>query len=99
MPTYTYQCKKCGHAQDIFHGINARPRVKCAECGGRCTRLIGAGAGILFKGSGFYATDYKSKNNNAPSKDGSETSGKNTGASDTKTAKNGTPANTDQRKE
>ena len=61
MPTYTYECKKCGHSQDKFHSMTVRPRVKCAECGGPCRKLFGAGAGIIFKGSGFYETDYKTK--------------------------------------
>ena len=46
---------------DHFHGINAKPRIKCELCGGSCRRLLGTGAGIIFKGSGFYETDYKSK--------------------------------------
>ena len=66
MPTYTYQCKKCDHEMDVFHGISAKPRVKCAECGGSCRRLIGTGAGIIFKGSGFYETDYKVKKGKPP---------------------------------
>ena len=61
MPTYTYECKKCGHEMDIFHGMSAKPRVRCVECGGMCRRLLGTGAGIIFKGSGFYETDYKTK--------------------------------------
>ena len=59
MPTYTYECKKCEHTFDVFHAIHANPRVKCEECGGACKRLLGTGAGIIFKGSGFYETDYK----------------------------------------
>lgn len=59
MPTYTYECRKCGHTFDIFHSISATPRVKCEECGGGAKRLMGTGAGIIFKGSGFYETDYK----------------------------------------
>ena len=61
MPTYSYECKTCGHVTEVFHGINAKRRVKCEECSGACRRLVGAGAGIIFKGSGFYETDYKSK--------------------------------------
>ncbi len=62
MPTYTYQCKNCHATVDVFHAMSAKPRVKCAECGGGCKRLIGTGAGIIFKGSGFYETDYKKGN-------------------------------------
>ncbi len=59
MPTYSYECRKCGHVQDLFHAISANPRVKCEDCGGGCKRKLGTGAGIIFKGSGFYETDYK----------------------------------------
>lgn len=60
MPTYTYQCTKCSHQMEIFHPITANPRVRCEACGSRkVQRLLGTGAGIIFKGSGFYETDYK----------------------------------------
>jgi len=62
VPTYSYQCTKCGHGFDVFHGINAKPRIRCPECGASCKRLLGAGAGVIFKGSGFYETDYKKGN-------------------------------------
>jgi len=61
VPTYTYQCTKCGHEQDVFHSMTATVKVKCAKCKGRCEKMIGIGAGIIFKGSGFYETDYKKK--------------------------------------
>jgi len=61
VPTYTYQCQSCEKTKDFFHAISAKPRIKCETCGGRCKRLIGSGAGIIFKGSGFYETDYKKK--------------------------------------
>lgn len=61
MPTYTYQCKKCGCTQDVFHPMSASPKIRCGECGGACKRLLGTGAGIIFKGGGFYETDYKRK--------------------------------------
>jgi len=61
MPTYEYECIGCGHLFDVFHTMTAKPRIKCPECGGRTKKLIGAGAGIIFKGSGFYETDYKRK--------------------------------------
>ena len=60
MPTYSYQCKKCETVRDVFHSMSESPRVKCEACGStRMIRLLGTGAGILFKGSGFYETDYK----------------------------------------
>lgn len=62
MPTYSYECKKCACVRDVFHGMSAEPVVKCEECGGTMRRLIGTGAGVIFKGSGFYETDYKNKN-------------------------------------
>jgi putative FmdB family regulatory protein len=72
MPTYSYECKKCAHVREVYHGMSADPRVTCTECGGAMTRLIGTGAGIIFKGSGFYETDYKkssaSKSSNGASK-------------------------------
>ncbi|NLO32640.1 MAG: zinc ribbon domain-containing protein [Candidatus Hydrogenedentes bacterium] len=61
MPTYSYECKRCSHVQDIFHAMSASPKIKCEKCGGACIRLLGAGAGIIFKGTGFYETDYKNK--------------------------------------
>lgn len=63
MPTYEYECKSCGNVFDVFHSMTAKPRIKCPECGGRTRKRIGAGAGIIFKGSGFYETDYKRKTN------------------------------------
>ena len=61
MPTYDYECNACGHRFERFQSITA-PRVrKCPRCGKmRVRRLPGTGAGILFRGSGFYATDYRS---------------------------------------
>ena len=60
MPTYTYQCQVCHVPTDVFHAMSAKPRVKCTACGsGRMKKMLGTGAGIIFKGSGFYETDYK----------------------------------------
>lgn len=60
MPTYDYKCRACGHAFEKFQQITARPIRKCPRCGQRrVKRLIGAGAGIIFRGSGFYQTDYR----------------------------------------
>ena len=61
MPTYDYACDACGHTLEIFQGINDPIKKKCPECGkNKLRRLIGTGAGIIFKGSGFYETDYRS---------------------------------------
>lgn len=61
MPTYDYECKSCQHTWEVFQSIKAAPIKKCPECGkNQAKRVIGPGAGILFKGSGFYITDYRS---------------------------------------
>ncbi|MHC4203966.1 MAG: FmdB family zinc ribbon protein [Planctomycetota bacterium] len=62
MPTYEYICDNCKHQFERFQSIKARPVRKCPECGKLSVqRLIGAGAGVIFKGSGFYQTDYRSE--------------------------------------
>jgi putative FmdB family regulatory protein len=60
MPTYEYECQKCGHRFEEFQSMKDAPLAKCPKCKGKLKRLIGAGAGFLFKGSGFYITDYRS---------------------------------------
>ena len=61
MPTYDYKCDKCGHTWELFQSITADPEKTCPECKAKkARRVIGPGAGILFKGSGFYQTDYRS---------------------------------------
>ena len=59
MPTYEYQCEQCGHRFERFQKMSEEPSKKCPRCGTRVHRLIGAGGGIIFKGRGFYATDYR----------------------------------------
>ena len=62
MPTYAYRCAKCEHEFEAVEKITARTRTrKCPLCGGRATRVISGGAGFLFKGEGFYITDYRSE--------------------------------------
>ena len=61
MPTYDYRCEECGHEFELFQSITARPVRVCPSCRRRkVKRLIGRGAAVLFKGSGFYTTDYRS---------------------------------------
>jgi len=62
MPTYEYKCDACGHQFEKFQSITAAPIRKCPNCGkNRVKRLIGTGAGLIFKGGGFYETDYRSE--------------------------------------
>lgn len=62
MPTYDYECGACKHKWELFQSIKAEPEKKCPACKKKkARRLIGAGAGLIFKGSGFYLTDYRSK--------------------------------------
>ena len=62
MPTYDYCCRNCGHEFEIFQSMTAGVLKKCPQCGELCLkRLIGSGAAVLFKGSGFYTTDYRSE--------------------------------------
>lgn len=62
MPTYEYECKKCGHVFEEFQSMTAEPLTDCPleSCDGQVQRLLSGGAGFLFKGSGFYITDYRS---------------------------------------
>jgi len=59
MPTYEYECRECGYRFEKFQSISDFPLKRCPQCGGDLRRLIHTGAGIIFKGPGFYATDYK----------------------------------------
>ena len=62
MPTYDYVCDACQHAFELFQSIKEEPKKQCPECGKKkLRRLIGPGAAIVFKGSGFYTTDYRSE--------------------------------------
>ena len=61
MPTYDYACRNCGHEFELFQQMTAKVKRKCPECGkASLERLIGTGAGVIFKGGGFYETDYRS---------------------------------------
>lgn len=87
MPTYDYECKTCAHTWESFQSITAKPTRKCPECGkNTARRVIGPGAGILFKGSGFYITDYRSD------------SYKKAAAADKKSSESSTSANGSQNK-
>lgn len=77
MPTYDYECDACGHEFELFQGINDPHQRKCPKCGKlKLRRLFGTGAAVVFKGSGFYETDYRSESyKKAAEKDKSATTG------------------------
>ena len=60
MPTYDYECTKCGHTFEVFQSMRDKHLTKCPTCSGKVKRLVGTGAGLIFKGGGFYQTDYRS---------------------------------------
>jgi len=68
MPTYDYVCDKCGYEFEVFQSIKAEPVRICPKCGGEVQRKFSSGAGLLFKGSGFYITDYKKSQSSGDSK-------------------------------
>ena len=75
MPTYDYECGVCGHTCEVFQSISDARKRKCPECGKNgLKRLIGAGAGVIFKGGGFYETDYRSDAYKAKAKADTESS-------------------------
>ena len=80
MPTYEYKCLDCGIQFDRFQSITEDPIQECPECSGRTKRLIGAGAGLIFKGSGFYITDYRSEGYKESAKKDKDSSSSSDGA-------------------
>lgn len=90
MPTYDYECDACGHTFELFQSITADPQKKCPECNKlKLRRLIGTGGAIVFKGSGFYQTDYRSesyKKAAAAAKSESSSSESKSKSSDTKSS-------------
>jgi len=99
MPTYEYRCTKCKETFEEFQSITADPLDQCPSCGGQAVRIISGGAGLLFKGDGFYITDHRSdgykkdaKKDRAPS--GSDSKGDSKSKSDAK-AKSDSKSKTD----
>ncbi|MBI5725802.1 MAG: zinc ribbon domain-containing protein [Planctomycetes bacterium] len=96
MPTYEYECQKCEHKFEEFQPITAKPLRRCPACGKlSLRRLIGTGAGIIFKGSGFYQTDYRSdsyKQAAQKEKSGSDSSAPAAAGGAGDSAKSGQPA-------
>lgn len=78
MPTYDYDCTACGYEFEQFQSISAAPLEVCPQCGGKVQRRINGGAGLIFKGSGFYLTDYK-KTNSSPEKSSGDSAKKTDG--------------------
>ena len=72
MPTYEYKCTQCGYVFEMFQTMSAEPIKTCPKCKGKVKRLIGPGAGPIFKGTGFYQTDYKNTKSSSPGKSSSE---------------------------
>lgn len=66
MPIYEYKCLKCNHKFELFQKMTENPVTECPECKGEVKRLISAGAAPIFKGSGFYQTDYKNSGKKSP---------------------------------
>lgn len=87
MPTYEYECTKCNYTFEKFQSMNDKPLQRCPKCRHKVRKLLGSGAGIIFKGSGFYETDYKRKSGRPPSDESSpkkETDKKTTSSESTK---------------
>ena len=70
MPTYQYECEKCGYSFEELQSMTDKKLKKCPKCGrNSLARLIGGGSGLIFKGTGFYQTDYKNKGSSASAKE------------------------------
>jgi putative FmdB family regulatory protein len=106
MPTYKYICKKCGHEFEASHSMSAVPLKICPEesCGqkkwgrGKVEKKIGAGAGLLFKGSGFYITDYRSEGYKSSAKKDSGSGGETKAAAKTESKPAPAPAKKAEKK-
>jgi len=93
MPTYEYKCPKCGTEFEAFQKITSKPVAKCPKCGGRAKRQLSGGAGLVFKGSGFYLTDY-GRSGQTRRGEGSESGGADKPAAKDKAAATKPPAKT-----
>ncbi|MCL5034385.1 MAG: zinc ribbon domain-containing protein [Bacteroidetes bacterium] len=87
MPTYEYKCDKCGYVFEEFQSMNEEPLSVCPKCKGEIHRLIGAGAGLIFKGTGFYLTDYKKSNSSPATSNGDPKQDKSEKSANPKTEK------------
>ncbi len=92
MPTYDYQCDACGHEWELFQRIVEDAIKKCPECKKKkARRLFGTGAAIMFKGSGFYETDYRSDSYKKGAKAAKEKKKSDSGSSDSKSSSDSKP--------
>jgi putative FmdB family regulatory protein len=83
MPTYDYQCGACDHQWELFQSMNDSPVKSCPKCKKRkAKRLLGLGAGLIFKGTGFYETDYKKKSGGEKNESSSESKSPDSGGSE-----------------
>ena len=92
MPTYEYACQKCGYEFEKFQSIKDDPVKRCPKCKGKVVKKFSAGAGLLFKGSGFYITDYRSENYKSGAKSDSSSSPATPAKTDTTSTKASTAA-------
>ncbi|MDR2717331.1 MAG: hypothetical protein LBB89_04615 [Treponema sp.] len=95
MPTYEYECKKCGHNFEVFQSMSDEPLKTCAKCGNEVRRLIFGGAGVIFKGSGFYVTDKATGKGKKPDNKTSATESKPAETSGTAQSTSASPASGD----
>jgi putative FmdB family regulatory protein len=89
MPTYEYECQKCGHRFELFQSIKDAPRKTCPKpkCRGRVKRVLSTGGGIIFKGSGFYVTDYRKPSYTEAAKKESDATTASSGAKESTSSK------------
>ncbi len=96
MPTYDYKCDSCGHQFEAFQGIKDEPLLECPNCLAKPRRLIGKGAGIIFKGAGFYATDYRNKTYSTDAKKEEVSKSSSDSSKSTSDTKTGNETNSDK---
>ena len=92
MPTYEYACQKCGYEFEQFQSIKDEPLKRCPKCKGKVVKKISSGAGLIFKGSGFYITDYRSEKYKSAAKSDSQAVSAATTSTESKPSTTATPA-------
>lgn len=97
MPTYEYECTRCDHRFEKFQSMRDEPLKRCPECRGKIRRVLGTGAGIIFKGSGFYQTDYRSDSYKRAAKSDTAPSPASDGGGKTTAGKADKPATTEKK--